>query len=94
MANTKCNIHIIGAGVSGLVAAKVLEEKGYSPVVIEATGRVGGRVKTDIVEGYQLDRGFQVLLTAYPAIQKYIDMDALDLQFSSLERYSLTKIKK
>ena len=81
MANTKCNIHIIGAGVSGLVAAKVLEEKGYSPVVIEATGRVGGRVKTDIVEGYQLDRGFQVLLTAYPAIQKYIDMDALDLQF-------------
>lgn len=81
MSHKNHKIHIIGAGVSGLVAAKVLEEKGYSPVVIEATGRVGGRVKTDIVEGYQLDRGFQVLLTAYPAIQKYIDMDALDLQF-------------
>ena len=81
MANTKHNIHIIGAGVSGLVAAKVLEEKGYNPIILEATSRVGGRVKTDIVEGYQLDRGFQVLLTAYPAIQKHIEMDALDLQF-------------
>jgi phytoene dehydrogenase-like protein len=81
MSNTKHNIHVIGAGVSGLVAAKVLEEKGFSPIIFEATGRVGGRVKTDIVEGYQLDRGFQVLLTAYPAIQKYIHMDALDLQY-------------
>ena len=41
-------IHIIGAGVSGLVAARVLEDNGYSPVIIEATDRVGGRVKTDI----------------------------------------------
>ncbi len=40
-----CKIHIIGAGVSGLVAAKVLEDNGYSPVIIEATERVGGRVK-------------------------------------------------
>lgn len=73
-------IHIIGAGVSGLVAAKVLEEHGYQPVIIEATERAGGRVKTDIVSGYQLDRGFQVLLTAYPAAKKYLDFEALDLQ--------------
>lgn len=73
-------IHVIGAGVSGLVAARVLEDNGYSPIIIEATDRVGGRVKTDIIEGYQLDHGFQVLLTAYPAAQKYLNLDALDLQ--------------
>lgn len=73
-------IHIIGAGVSGLVAAKVLEDNGISPLIIEATDSVGGRVKTDIIDGYQLDRGFQVLLTAYPAAQKYLNYEALDLQ--------------
>jgi protoporphyrinogen oxidase len=73
-------IHIIGAGVSGLIAAKVLEDRGYSPVIIEATDRVGGRVKTDIINEFQLDHGFQVLLTAYPAAQKYLDFKSLDLQ--------------
>jgi protoporphyrinogen oxidase len=73
-------IYIIGAGVSGLVAARVLEDNGYFPVVLEATDRVGGRVKTDIVNGYQLDHGFQVLLSAYPAAQKYLDFESLDLQ--------------
>ena len=58
------NIYIIGAGVAGLVAAKVLEEQGFYPTIIEGTDRVGGRVKTDTVDGYQLDHGFQVLLTA------------------------------
>ena len=42
-------IHIIGAGVSGLIAARVLENHGFSPVIIEATDRVGGRVKTDLI---------------------------------------------
>ncbi len=73
-------IHIIGAGVSGLIAARVLEENGFSPVVIEATDRVGGRVKTDSINGFQLDHGFQVLLTAYPAAQKYLDFESLELQ--------------
>ena len=73
-------VHIIGAGISGLVAATVLEKNGFYPIILEATDRVGGRVKTDIVEGYQLDHGFQVLLTAYPAAQKYLDLDSLDLQ--------------
>lgn len=73
-------INIIGAGISGLIAAQVLENFGYAPVLIEATDRVGGRVKTDIVDDYQLDHGFQVLLTAYPAAQKYLDFKALQLQ--------------
>jgi protoporphyrinogen oxidase len=73
-------IHIIGAGISGLIAALVLEEQGFSPVIIEATDRAGGRVKTDIIDGYQLDHGFQVLLTEYPAAQKFLDFEALELQ--------------
>lgn len=81
MGKEEIKIHIIGAGVSGLVAAKVLETHGYAPVIIEATDRVGGRVKTDVVQGYQLDHGFQVLLTTYPVAQKYLDFDALDLQY-------------
>ncbi|WP_226064590.1 NAD(P)/FAD-dependent oxidoreductase [Kaistella polysaccharea] len=73
-------IHIIGAGVAGLIAAQTLENHGYSPTLIEALASVGGRVKTDIVEGYQLDHGFQVLLTSYPAAQKFLDYNALELQ--------------
>lgn len=73
-------IHIIGAGVSGLIAALTLEKHGFSPTIIEATPSVGGRVKTDLVDGYQLDHGFQVLLTSYPAAQKFLDYKALELQ--------------
>ena len=74
------SIHIIGGGISGLIAARVLEEHGLSATIIEATDRLGGRVKTDVVDGYNLDHGFQVLLTAYPAAKKHLDFDALALQ--------------
>ena len=73
-------IYIIGGGVSGLTAANYLEANGLSCTIIEATDRVGGRVKTDILKGYQLDHGFQVLLTAYPLAKKYLDYDKLELQ--------------
>ena len=73
-------VHIIGGGISGLIAAKVLERNGLSPVILEAGDRVGGRLKTDIVNGYQLDQGFQVLLSNYEAVQKYLDYNKLNLQ--------------
>ncbi|WP_027075977.1 NAD(P)/FAD-dependent oxidoreductase [Maribacter antarcticus] len=72
-------IAIVGAGVSGLIAAQVLEFRGYSPSIYEASDRAGGRVKTDVVNGYQLDHGFQVLLDAYPVARNYLDYTALDL---------------
>ncbi|MEN0004195.1 MAG: NAD(P)/FAD-dependent oxidoreductase [Bacteroidota bacterium] len=72
-------IHIIGAGVSGLVAAIELERAGFAPVILEASDRIGGRVKTDEVEGWPLDHGFQVLLTAYPAAKRYLNYSTLDL---------------
>lgn len=72
-------IAIVGAGVSGLIAAKVLESQGYEPTVYEASDSVGGRVKTNVVNGYQLDHGFQVLLDAYPLAAKYLDYATLEL---------------
>ena len=75
----KETIYIIGAGVSGLIAASELEQEGYHPVIIEQTDEVGGRVKTIHEKGYALDLGFQVLLSAYPLAKKYLDLDALEL---------------
>lgn len=73
-------IHIIGAGVSGLIAATVLENYGYHPIILESTDQIGGRVKTDCISNKNLDHGFQVLLTAYPFAQKYLDYKSLELQ--------------
>jgi len=67
-------IAIIGAGLSGLVAAINLENAGFEPEIFEATDRAGGRVKTDYREGYIFDHGFQVLLTEYPATQKILKL--------------------
>ena len=75
----KETIYIIGAGVSGLIAAYELEQEGYHPVIIEQTDEVGGRVKTIHEKGYALDLGFQVLLSAYPLAKKYLDLAALEL---------------
>ncbi len=91
------NIAIIGAGVSGLVAALQLEAYGYKPTIFEADKQVGGRVQSDVIEGYTLDKGFQVLLSAYPMAKKYLDYDVLKLQpfvsgsyiFKNRKRYSI-----
>lgn len=79
MDTSDAHVAIIGAGVSGLVAAINLEKAGIATTVFEATDRVGGRVKTDYIDGLALDHGFQVMLTAYPATQKYLDYELLEL---------------
>lgn len=74
------DVVVIGAGLSGLAAARQIQASGLNVVVVESSDAVGGRVRTDKVEGFLLDRGFQVLLTAYPELATQIDMKALDLQ--------------
>lgn len=77
---SKYDVVIIGAGISGLCAAIHLQNEGLSVKILEASDDVGGRVRTDKVDGFLLDRGFQVLLTAYPEVQKMLDEDLLGLK--------------
>jgi phytoene dehydrogenase-like protein len=71
-------ILVIGAGLAGLTCAKVLAESGQEVRILEASDAVGGRVRTDQhPDGFLLDRGFQVLFTAYPAARRHLDLPAL-----------------
>ncbi|MEN9363118.1 MAG: Protoporphyrinogen oxidase [Bacteroidota bacterium] len=74
-------IVIIGAGISGLQAARLLENQGINYVLIEKSQKIGGRVQTEMVDGYVLDHGFQVLQTAYPEVQRSLDLKKLDLSY-------------
>ncbi len=74
---------IIGAGVSGLIAAQNLEKNGFNPVIYDKNDRVGGRVQTDYIDGMRFDKGFQILLPNYPAVEKYLDLDLLNLKYFS-----------
>jgi glycine/D-amino acid oxidase-like deaminating enzyme len=74
------DVLVVGAGLAGLAAATVLRRAGRSVRVLEASDGVGGRVRTDVVDGVRLDRGFQVVLTAYPALASLLDVDALRLR--------------
>lgn len=73
-------VAIVGAGLAGLACATTLHDAGIPVVVLEAGDGVGGRVRSDAVDGFTLDRGFQVALTAYPEMHRQLDMDALDLR--------------
>lgn len=73
------DVAIVGAGLAGLVCEQELRRSGVECAVLEASDGVGGRVRTDIIDGFLLDRGFQILLTAYPQVRKRIDVDALGL---------------
>ena len=74
------DVVIVGAGLAGLTAARTLTDAGREVRVLEASDGVGGRVRSDLVDGFRLDRGFQVLLTAYPDVGRQLDVDALDLR--------------
>ena len=74
------DVAVVGAGLAGLACALTLVEAGQRVVVLEASDGVGGRIRTDEVDGFLLDRGFQVLLTGYPAARRWFDADALDLR--------------
>ncbi len=71
---------IVGAGLAGLCCARILHQAGTPCVLLEASDSVGGRVRTDRVDGFLLDRVFQVLQTAYPGARRVLDYPALNLK--------------
>lgn len=78
--NLPMHVIIVGAGLAGLACARTLQQAGLPFLVLEAADGIGGRVRTDRVEGYLLDRGFQVLQTAYPEARRVLDYRTLDLR--------------
>lgn len=77
--STTNDVLIIGAGLAGLCCAKYLQAHGRQAVILEGSDAVGGRIRTDVVDGFLLDRGFQVLLTSYPEAQTVLDYSRLQL---------------
>lgn len=70
---------VVGGGAAGLAACRTLEAAGHAPFLLEAGDRLGGRLRTErMADGTPVDRGFQVLLTAYPELRRWVDLAALD----------------
>ena len=78
--SVNADVVIVGAGLAGLAAGIELQRAGRDVIVLEASDGPGGRVRTDVVDGYRLDRGFQILLTAYPEARRLLDFETLDLR--------------
>jgi protoporphyrinogen oxidase len=74
---------VIGAGLAGITAARDLESTGKSVLLIEASDDVGGRLRSDRLDGFILDRGFQVINPKYPQVKKSKLIKELDFKFIS-----------
>ena len=67
--NNEWDVIVIGAGLAGLTAARYLQSAGIPTLVIESSERPGGRVKSDLIDGFTLDHGFQVFNPQYPNLK-------------------------
>ena len=76
---SQADVIIVGAGLAGLCCARRLHQENIPFLLLDAADAPGGRVRTDTIGGFRLDRGFQVLLTAYPEAQAVLDYNALEL---------------
>ena len=77
---SRADIVVVGGGLAGLSAAVHLHRAGLAVTVCEAGDEVGGRVRTDRRDGFLLDRGFQVVLPAYPELRRQVNLSALRLR--------------
>ncbi|MCA1220538.1 NAD(P)/FAD-dependent oxidoreductase [Streptomyces sp. 8L] len=77
---SRTDVVVIGAGAAGLAAAHHLAAEGLSVTVLEAAAHVGGRMATEAVDGYLLDRVGQLLSTAYPELRRTPGISAVPLR--------------
>ncbi len=78
MSTIKSEVLIVGAGLAGLNAAITLQSAGVDVTVIEASDRAGGRVASEVIDGFICDRGFQLINAQYPALQELNVIQELD----------------
>ncbi|MFE3205426.1 NAD(P)/FAD-dependent oxidoreductase [Embleya sp. NPDC059237] len=76
----RTEVIVVGAGLAGLSAARTVAAAGVPVTVLEAGDRPGGRVRTDVVDGFRVDRGFQSLTTSWPQVRRQLDVAALGLR--------------
>jgi phytoene dehydrogenase-like protein len=74
-------ILIVGGGIAGLQAANILHQNNTDFILFEKQASLGGRVSSTKKDGFILDRGFQVLQTSYPEVQRSLDLSKLQLHF-------------
>ncbi|MFE0175828.1 NAD(P)/FAD-dependent oxidoreductase [Streptomyces sp. NPDC059002] len=74
------DVVIVGAGAAGLSAAHRLTSAGVTTVVLEAAPCVGGRMSTEKIDGFRLDRIGQLLTTSYPELRRTPGLDSLVLR--------------
>lgn len=79
---SRSEVLVVGAGLAGLSAALTLQEHGVDVEVIDAADRVGGRVATDVIDGFTLDRGFQLINSRYPELMRLGVIAELDFVFA------------
>lgn len=77
---TECDVVVVGAGLSGLATARQLTISGLNVHVIEASDDIGGRVRTDVLDGMLLDRGFQLYNPSYEEGARILDLNSLDVK--------------
>ena len=80
MTDIDADVIVVGAGIAGLRCAAALRRRGFTVRVVEAAESPGGRIRTDVVDGFRCDRGFQLLNPSYPAVKRHVDVSALDLR--------------